>query len=57
MTIDVTCTGKPSKGNDMTDSLGVRLLYADDSLANISSKINTWKRLITWFGGKGMRYI
>lgn len=28
----------------------------DDSLANISSKINIWKRLITWFGGKSIRY-
>ena len=29
--------------SDDTDSLAARLLYMDDSLANISSKQNTWK--------------
>ena len=33
------------RSND-TDSSGVRLLCVNDSLANINSKVNIWKRLI-----------
>ena len=61
--LDINCYGtQPSmymeirylinQGDDADISLCARLLYMGNSLANISCKINTYKRLITWFGRK-----